>query len=683
MIMTYIYLNYENMKNVIASLASYANKAENAQSDVAAANEQNNNPSSLSNVSKLSGKVQELRDKAKEIDDRVEIAKAQNESGITAKDSSGSIAYYIPDTMEDNIDNAKSANQAIDDARTLKEKKGKSGENEVLDQIKQRSNSNAYSASFVEHYGARETMKIAQNAEGGPADTSDPKYKIAANLIARASRTWDKGKSQEISNSIVDYLRSGDREGKGPVVTFAGVMESANVPFGKDFLVSLANGIEPFAKLSPPKAGGVSVGGHTISSEGGGRSLFLPLNSVLTAMRSCPEAALEYAVPDPNANADGKDPDNDPYKRIKEKISLGNMGSSSQLSTKWNDNWAAIMGRAADKFGYEKVDETHPATDNAKRSAFLAAAGVDWFGETNDRTITPEARRNLASVARCYAWSVDKAARSGDLDGNISEETIHIEDDPTDKGADKASAGLTYQPKFNADKLAKVLGAISRDSNEFSRVTSSVGELNANRVAYATDLAANGDSSGLKFATGATSAARGYLIGAGHAENEKDAASKDARNQEIIDTVMGLTSFVPGLGQTATYFQKSAYSYAQNRGSDWIKSGMQDSYTSNLNAALAKNGKVKADAAKRTQIDLLCGFANGGVIKGEEQLNNFRMRAPSCDVNSNCEQLSEREIEDLDDIVKNGTGVLNTEQQLILSDAEQEYQKGYRAANKK
>lgn len=691
MIMTYIYLNYQNMKNVIASLASYANKAENAQSDVVAANEQNNNPSGLSNVSKLSGKVQELRDKTKEIDDRVEIAKAQNESGITAKDSSGSIAYYIPDTMEDNIDNAKSANQAIDDARTLKEKKGQSGESEVLDRIKQRSNSDAYSASFVEHYGARETMKIAQNAKGlrERVDMSDPKYKLVANLIARASRTWNKDKSQEISNSMVDYLRSGDKDGRGPVSTVTAVMKSANLPFGKDFLVSLANGVEPFSKIRRYKYSG-SMPGQVETSEGFGPGLFPCLNAVLVAMRDCPEAALEYAVPDPNANSDGKDPNNDPYTKIKEKISIGNLDSDKQIGVTWNDNWAAIMARAADKFGYEKVDQTHPATDNAKRSALLAAAGVDWFGEKNegemgpkDRTITPEARRNLASVARCYAWSVDKAARSGDEDGKVPERSTHIEDDPTDAGVDKASTGLTYQPLFNADNLANVLGSISRDNDDFSSVTRSVGELNANRMAYATDRAASGDSSALTFATEANSAARGYLIGAGHAENEKDAANKDARNQEIIDTVMGLTSFIPGLGETATFFQNSAYSYAQNRGSDWIKKGMEAGYTANLDAALAENGQLKANAARRAQIDLLCGLAAGGAIKGDEQLDNFRKRVPNYDINSNGEQLSAKDIEDLDGVVENGTGVLTTEQQLILRNAAKEYQKGYNITHKK
>ena len=120
--MTYIYLNYENMKNVVASLAGYADKAEKARSDVMTANDYSNNPSHLSNVSKLSEKVRELRDKTKEIDDRVEVAKAQSESGLSAKDeSTGMISYYLPDNVEDSGKNVISANQAIVDAKKAKE----------------------------------------------------------------------------------------------------------------------------------------------------------------------------------------------------------------------------------------------------------------------------------------------------------------------------------------------------------------------------------------------------------------------------------------------------------------------------------------------------------------------------------------------------------------------------------
>lgn len=121
--MTYVYLNYENMKKVTTSLAGYADKAEQARSDALTANSNNKNPGVLENMPTMAEKVHQLRDKTKEIDDRVELAKTQSENGATPKDSRGSIAYYVPDNMEDNIDNARSANQAIEDAKSLKEKK--------------------------------------------------------------------------------------------------------------------------------------------------------------------------------------------------------------------------------------------------------------------------------------------------------------------------------------------------------------------------------------------------------------------------------------------------------------------------------------------------------------------------------------------------------------------------------
>ena len=668
--MTYVYLNYENMKKVTTSLAGYADKAEQARSDALTANSNNKNPGVLENMPTMAEKVHQLRDKTKEIDDRVELAKTQSENGATPKDSSGSIAYYVPDNMEDNIDNARSANQAIEDAKSLKEKKGRSCEGEVLDQIGQHNNNDAYSAAFVEHYGARETMKIAQNGKG----VSDSKYKLAANLIARASTTWNKEKSQEISNSLVDYVKSGDRDGNGPELTFSYVLEAADVPYGKDFLVSLANGVEPLAHVQMPGPGGTSVGGHVIPEGGqsGGGRLFL-LNSVLTAMRSRPEAALEYAVPDPNI-----DPQ-EAYKKINDKMKLGDLGSNQEIFKKWNDNWASIMAGNADKFGYEKVDEKHPASDDAKRSALLAAAGIDWFGATNDRFISPETRSNLASVLKCYAWSVDEAASSGDKDGDVPSPASPIDTDPSDEGADKASIGLTYQPQFHADNLAKVLGAISRDQDNFSSVTENVGELNANRMAYATAQAAKGDSGALQSAMNSSSAARGYLIGAGHAENEKDAANKDARNQAVIDTVMGLTSFIPGLPGTASFFENSAYSYAQNRGSAGIKDALQNNFTGNLNAAVAASSKYKAEEGGRIQIDLLCSLASGGALS-KSQIEMLKKRVPNY---FEGKQLTNDDIDRLSDAISNPNGVLTTEQQTSLNLAQGAYQQGYNITHKK
>lgn len=637
MIMTYIYLNYENMKNVIASLADYANKAENAQSDVVAANEQNNNPSSLSNVSKLSGKVQELRDKTKEIDDRVEMAKAQNESGITTKDSSGSIAYYIPDNMEDNINNAKSANQAIEDIKNLKEEKESL---KARSQVKQHCDNDAYAAAFVEHYGTQNTMKLSGYGMYGGGEDVESNVKLSSSLIARASRTWDKEKSREMSDAVVNDAKSKEY----PSLT---IFESTSIPYGKDFLVGLANGVE-----------------------GAGMTRLLP--SVVKAMRATPAAALEYAIPDANVDSTKA------YDYIIKKLNLIPALNNAKTFNSWTDDWAFIMAACADKYGYEKVDDKHPITDGAKRSALLAAAGVDWVGEEKTGFISPQARHNLASVLKCYAWSVDEAARRTDATGDVRPPASHIDTDPSD-GRDPVSSGLTVQPQFNTDRLARVLGSVSRDQNDFSSVTRSVGEFNANRMAYASAQAAKGDTGALQTAMNSSSSTRGFLIGAGHAENEKDAANKDARNREIISTVMGLTSFVPGLPEAATFFEKAGYSYALNRGSDGLKGVLEKQYASNFNKAVEANSEIKANDGHRMQLELLYSLASGGAIKGAE-LDKLKSAVPKL---FSGEEMNNDDLDALDDVITNPNGILTDEQQTAMTVAQGEYQKGYNITHKK
>lgn len=644
--MTYIYLNYENMKNVTASLTSYADKAEQAQSDVLSANNSSNNPSNLSNVSKLSEKVQELRDKAKEIDDRVELAKAQNENGTTVKDSNGSIAYYVPDNMEDNIDNAKSANQAIEDAKTLKEKKGLQGESEARDQIRQHCNSDAYAAAFVEHYGARETMKISQKGKDGGFDKNDPNVKLASTLLSRASRTWDKAKSQEMSNAIIDYLKSGEQVPPG--VAFTSVLESADSdsPYGKDFLVGLANGVE-----------NIDNGYY--------------LHPVVKAMRSTPDAALEYVVPDPSV-----DP-NKAYETVISKLKLGQVGDGT-FSKPWTDDWTFIMSACADKYGYEKVDDEHPVTDDAKRSALLAAAGVDWVGEAETKSISPEARHNLASVLKCYAWSVDEAPKRADQTGVVWPPASRIDVNPSDDGRDPTSNGLTVQPQFNTDNLARVLGFISRDQDDFSSVSRSVGELNANRMEYASAQMAKGDSGALQTAMNSSSVTRGFLIGAGHAVIEQDKADEDARNQAVIDTVMDATAFIPGLPESANFFAKAGYSFAENRGSAGIRDILENHFTNNFNKAVEDNSGIKADQGHRMRLELLSSLASGGAIQGPA-LDRFRNAVPKFFTG---EQMDSKDLDALDDVIANPNGILNPEQQTAMTIAANKYQEGYNITHK-
>ena len=66
--MTYVYLNYENMKSIIKTVKDYADNAEKADAGTNAVNFVHHFAVDLSTMSGWKDKIQALRDKAKEID---------------------------------------------------------------------------------------------------------------------------------------------------------------------------------------------------------------------------------------------------------------------------------------------------------------------------------------------------------------------------------------------------------------------------------------------------------------------------------------------------------------------------------------------------------------------------------------------------------------------------------------
>ena len=114
--MTYVYLNYDNMKSVVKSISNYADDAASAKAAAAAINFAHHFVVDLSGIAGWDEKVQALRDKGKEIDDRVELAKHQNENGLTPKQGTN-IAYYVPDGVDDTLNNVQNASWAMDDAK--------------------------------------------------------------------------------------------------------------------------------------------------------------------------------------------------------------------------------------------------------------------------------------------------------------------------------------------------------------------------------------------------------------------------------------------------------------------------------------------------------------------------------------------------------------------------------------
>ena len=174
-----------------------------------------------------------------------------------------------------------------------------------------------------------------------------------------------------------------------------------------------------------------------------------------------------------------------------------------------------------------------------------------------------------------------------------------------------------------------------------------------------------------------TSAAQGYLISSAQAAVESNAKDRDERNKSIIDMVMGMTSFIPGLGEEASEFLKNGYDYTQSRVSDIAKDSLTESFSNNLAIAMARNATDAEHQGQIVQAGLLYNMAAGGVLSSD-QMAQLQQRVPGIfsDGKLDPNQLSAN-TENLNDVITSPAGVLTADQQQWLRSAGTAYTKGY------
>ena len=224
--MTYVYLNYDNMKSVVKSISNYADDAASAKAAAAAINFAHHFVVDLSGIAGWDEKVQALRDKGKEIDDRVELAKHQNENGLTPKQGTN-IAYYVPDGVDDTVNNVQNASWAMDDAKVIEDTVNGGGGATRFDSPKykaareraeRRAQDPAYAAAFVEQYGITDLLHMPAEAQIKVRDYETPidaNASFAANMISHASQVWSSDESKKKVNEINGWLNSFGHYGRG------------------------------------------------------------------------------------------------------------------------------------------------------------------------------------------------------------------------------------------------------------------------------------------------------------------------------------------------------------------------------------------------------------------------------------------------------------------------------------
>ena len=110
--MAYVSLDPDALQRLIDGLKGYATTAITNRDDAVNVNTYEDSPTSLTDFSDIVGlHCASLEDEAADLQNRLDAARAANESGLTTTGADGrTIAYVIPEGMEDTAENATASN---------------------------------------------------------------------------------------------------------------------------------------------------------------------------------------------------------------------------------------------------------------------------------------------------------------------------------------------------------------------------------------------------------------------------------------------------------------------------------------------------------------------------------------------------------------------------------------------
>ena len=413
--MTYVYLNYDNIKSVVKSISDYADNAASAKAAAAAINFAHHFVVDLSGIAGWDEKVQSLRDKGKEIDNRVELAKHQSENGLSPKQGVD-ISYYVPDGVDDTVDNVQNASWAMDDAKLIEDVVNGSSPARFDDpkykaareRAEQRAQDPAYAAGFVEKYGLTDLLHMPEEAriEAGNYKTSpDADISFVANMVSHASQTWSEEESKKKSEEVSGWVNGVGKFGRASELN--AVLQVEGMKYGNDFLVSLADRMEDINWTPEWDTGGMGakqVTGKTL--EGYSTD---PLLGVLTAMKSNPDAALNYFASKGRVDANGNWAPSDETKKRWEKLSTRRWGDEGE-------NAFTAAQAAASGFRNLSPEEVKGVKNADSRATWLAGRTIELYSSDkySDNRLSDASKKNLAMVLANSPEEIDGIA-SGSL----------------------------------------------------------------------------------------------------------------------------------------------------------------------------------------------------------------------------------------------------------------------------
>ena len=543
--MTYVYLDADGLQTLINNLSTYATTTLTNKESVSNTNTNNSSPTDLTTFNNTLGTKQgELEEKYKDLQTRLDAAKAANESGLTSTGADGTIAYYVPDGQEDttqvvtDANGMEAARQAWADADTVVKysEDGCSAEqwDALLSRMQSYQDDPAYATALLSKIGKGRLLDLPtdiadrfdhMNQHTGTvrSDRPDAGTDLAdalGHVLASASTTWSADKANEYGNGLIDEAEKKGKDRRiGALNSMLlasqetdidgdGAMEQVGLDYNDDMLVTMAQRLE---KFDPQDVGFFDKENWDLSRTdlpvvGPNR----PLDGIVHAMTGNTSAADTWlTVHEENGDVD-------PNKTAERTAALA--AKSEIGDNQWTNDWTLLAAQEA-----IAGNSGTPEVGDGTAQAAIVAGALDAVGEGGkvggsgqDKITLSDAARNAASIAlSSYPYGFQRSALTEDRKGR----TVGM-------GDGSWAGDMPDQPLLTNKALANLVGQVGENNAALARLAGSQEAFNKIQT---TGEAAKDDPQPLSTALNDQANARGFVAGAIARQHEDDAKAKDER----------------------------------------------------------------------------------------------------------------------------------------------------------
>ena len=511
--MAYVSLDPDALQTLIDGLKGYATTAITNRDDAVNVNTYEDSPTSLTDFSDIVGlHCASLEDEAADLQNRLDAARAANESGLTTTGADGrTIAYVIPEGMEDTAENATASNnvdtvnQAREDAASLSDyAKGGCDPDDwdaLLARVQAGQDDPAYANALLANIDPGRLLDLPVDIHDrmkirDPKDQTDSFLRPDAardltsalgHVLATASYTWPDDQAADYANKLADATEEKGKSERLKAlngmlmasqdvdVDEDGTAESVGLDYSDSMLTTLAQRMENYSpqkwdNTSPrdwlDRLGDFHDDSHLLLP----KELHSdnPIAGVVHAMTGNPQAAQNWLV----ARPDGQGaPDPTSLRQTKETVQRVQdlVGWGSLKEKGWATDWAT-MAYEFDSQGWVSSDPAVMSQEERSYQDYASATAVsgilNGIGSSEKPVTLPDGVRNL--VSETLANHPDSVVESTEQANPVS---------PVSSGEMEADDGTTtydYRPLFTNRALSNLVGQISYNETASSRLGESV-----------------------------------------------------------------------------------------------------------------------------------------------------------------------------------------------------------------